>query len=194
MKNQINKQALLDTISSWDSFLKRKVHLIACGGTALTLLNIKESTKDIDLIVPEIKEYEYLIDRLKELGYKPLTGYGWARQGGFIFDLFRGEAVYTTELLESPLKEGNHYLIKEFANIYLGVLNYYDIIITKLFRCLTADVEDCLALIERKGKEIDIEHLIKRYYETASYSVYEEKVNKNLKHFLKKLKENNEKQ
>jgi len=27
-----------------------RVHLIACGGTALTLLNIKESTKDITLL------------------------------------------------------------------------------------------------------------------------------------------------
>jgi len=64
-------------ISIWDGFLKRRVHLIACGGTALTLLGIKASTKDIDLIVPVVAEYEYLIGILKQLGYKSATGWGW---------------------------------------------------------------------------------------------------------------------
>jgi len=58
---RIDRQRLVNEIGAWGSFLKRKVHLIACGGTALTLLGIKPSTKDIDLIVPELKEYDYLI-------------------------------------------------------------------------------------------------------------------------------------
>ncbi len=49
MDYRIDKDRLLDTFSAWDSYLKRKVHLIACGGTALTLLGVKDSTKDIDL-------------------------------------------------------------------------------------------------------------------------------------------------
>lgn len=60
MQYRIDKQGLFDTLSAWDGFLKRKIHLIACGGTALTLLNIKESTKDIDLIVPNKGEYPYV--------------------------------------------------------------------------------------------------------------------------------------
>ena len=36
---------LLDTLENWDSLMNFRVRLIACGGTALTLLNIKESTK-----------------------------------------------------------------------------------------------------------------------------------------------------
>ena len=47
---------LLDTLENWDSLMNFRVRMIACGGTALTLLNIKESTKDIDLIVPEKNE------------------------------------------------------------------------------------------------------------------------------------------
>jgi hypothetical protein len=43
---------LLETLENWDALLNFPVHLIGCGGTALTLLGIKESTKDIDLIVP----------------------------------------------------------------------------------------------------------------------------------------------
>ena len=41
MDYRINKQTLLDVLGQWNGFLKRNIHLIACGGTALTLSNIK---------------------------------------------------------------------------------------------------------------------------------------------------------
>ena len=188
MNYRINKQSLLDTIQGWDSFLKRKIHLIACGGTAMTLFGIKESTKDIDLIVPDETEHRYLLDTLKQLGYKSVAGAGWAKNDGFVFDLFCGKRVHTTELLESPLLEGNHTLLKEFTYVYLGVLNDYDLIISKLFRGTSVDMEDCLALVRAKKEEIEIEHLVSRYHETASFDISEEKVNKNLEYFLERLK------
>lgn len=189
MTYRINKQGLLDRLMIWDGFLKRKVHLIACGGTAMTLLGIKASTKDIDLIVPVVAEHDYLINILQELGYKSASGWGWAREDGFIFDLFRGKSVHTTELLELPLNKGNNILVKEFSHIYLGVLNYYDIIISKLFRAATVDIEDCLSLVKSRRKEINIEKLKERFRETASFDVSENKVNTNLEYFLKVLKE-----
>jgi len=188
MKYRIDKQGLLDRISVWDGFLKRKVHLIACGGTALTLLGVKASTKDIDLIVPDLTEHDYLINNLKQLGYSPVSGWGWTRGDDIIFDLFRGKRVHTTELLDSPLSEANHILIKEFNHIYFGVLNYYDIIIVKLFRAAAVDIEDCLALMKYKRQQIHIKLLIKRFQETASFDVSEDKVNKNLEYFLKIIK------
>jgi hypothetical protein len=188
MEYRIDKQGLLDRISAWDSFLKKKMHLIACGGTALTLLGLKASTKDIDLIVPDLDEYEYLINILKDLGYKSASGWGWARGDGFIFDLFRGKSIHTTELLESPLDKDNNILVKEFSRIYLGVLNYYDIIISKLFRAMQVDIDDCLLLVKNKKEDIDLKHLEARFKETASFDVSEDKVNKNLEHFLKILK------
>lgn len=110
MQYRIDKKFLLDRLSIWDSFLKRKVHLIACGGTAMTLLDIKNSTKDVDLLVPDLLEYEYLIKILQQLGYKPISGWGWKRGNEFVFELFRGNKVHTTELLESPLKRENLFL------------------------------------------------------------------------------------
>ena len=188
MEYRIDKERLLDIISAWDGFLKRRVHLIACGGTALTLLGIKASTKDIDLIVPEVAEYEYLIGILKQLGYKSATGWGWTRQDGFIFDLFRGKTIHTTELLESPLEKGNHILFKEFSNIYLAVLNYYDLIISKLFRATAIDIDDCLLLVRNRKKDIDFKLLEQRFKDTASFDVSEDKVNQKFAYFLKVLK------
>ena len=107
---RIGKTQLIETLKLWTRFIKRKVHLVACGGTAMTLLGVKESTQDIDFMVPDLKEYDYLISTLKQLGYEPKTSYGWSRKGEiFIFDLFRGNRIHTTELLESPLKRRDQY-------------------------------------------------------------------------------------
>lgn len=184
MEYRIDRERLLDVIGGWDSYLRKKVRLIACGGTAMTLLGVKVSTKDIDLIVPEIAEYEYLIDILKQLGYKAVSGNGWNRGDVFVFDIFRGKYVHTNELLESPLDEGNNYLVKEFSHIYLGALNYYDLIISKLFRGKGADFDDCVALMKSKCSEIDIERLKTRFRETASYEISEDKVVHNLDQFI----------
>ena len=147
---RIDTENLLKTLSIWNSYLQKKVHLIACGGTALTLLAIKESTKDVDLIVPEESEYEYLVKKLIDLGYIQVTPYGWKKDDGFIFDLYPDNKIYTTDLLESPLKERNNLKYKEFSSIYLGILNYYDLIISKIFRCSSVDIQDCKALFKAK--------------------------------------------
>ena len=189
MQYRIKEIQLLEILSIWDSYLSRKIRLVACGGTALTLLHIKESTKDIDLIVPQVSEYKYLLKTLINLGYSQKTSFGWGKDDGFIFDFYCGNKVYTTGLLESPLQEGNNISIKEFAHIYLGVLNYYDLIITKIFRSASIDIEDSLALFKKKYLEIDIKKLQARYSETSSYDISDEKNMRNFKYFLDILKE-----
>jgi len=193
LDTRIDKAELLDTLSFWDKYLKRRVHCIACGGTALTLLNVKESTKDIDLIIPKPEDYKYLINILMDLGYRQVTGSGWQREKGFILDLFGEKTVFTTELLESPLESGNHFLLKEYSSLYLGILNYYDLIITKLFRYTSVDVEDCLSLLQERQNEIDIEKLKTRFIETSSYDISDEKNLKNFEYFMSILKNNSKK-
>ena len=66
------KSELINTLEEWDKHIpsRAKIHLIACGGTALTLLGYKESTKDVDFIVPVAKEYEILIQFLDQMNSK----------------------------------------------------------------------------------------------------------------------------
>ncbi len=61
MEYRLTKNRLLDILGEWNRFLKRRVHLIACGGTAMTLLGVKPSTKDIDFIAPREREHDYLV-------------------------------------------------------------------------------------------------------------------------------------
>ncbi|MFC1840500.1 hypothetical protein ACFL1N_13025 [Thermodesulfobacteriota bacterium] len=57
MEYSLDKNLLLSILQEWNHFLKRKVHLIACGGTAMTLTGAKPSTKDVDFMVPKVSEH-----------------------------------------------------------------------------------------------------------------------------------------
>lgn len=190
MKYRLDKNRLFDILGEWNRFLKRKVHLIACGGTAMTLIGVKPSTKDVDFMAPRVKEYDYLIKQLKAIGYQQATGSGWKREGeDFQFDIFSGKYIHTTELLDSPLEEGKHSLLMEFSHLYIGILNDYDLISSKLMRGTRVDFEDCLNLAEARRGKIDIERLIRRFNEMISYDVAEQRLKPNIDHFIELLRE-----
>ena len=183
------KSELISTLEKWDKLIpgRAKIHLIACGGTALTLLGFKESTKDVDFIVPVEKEYDLLIQFLKDAGYKQGSGSGWMYPGEkAIYDLYKGKRVFTTELLSSPLDKNGNKKVLELNKIYLGVLNSIDWIITKMFRGSPMDIEDCMALA--RHEVIDLKKLGARFKETAKYDVSEERVLKNLELILNDIK------
>jgi hypothetical protein len=69
MDYRLNKDWLFDILGEWNRFLKRRVHMIACGGTAMTLLGVKPSTKDVDLMVPKLKEHTYLTKQFLRNGW-----------------------------------------------------------------------------------------------------------------------------
>ena len=190
MEHRIDKQRLLDTVALWNRFLKKKVRLVACGGTALTLLDIKSSTKDVDFLVPIETEYDYLLGMLKDLGYTPKSGNGWGKAGDpFIFDLYPGKRIHTTELLDSPLDEGRHISLKEYPYVKISILNFYDLIISKLFRASSVDFEDTIMLYRAKNNEIDLNKLEERFKETAGYDIAQERMLTHWDTFKKKLKQ-----
>lgn len=179
----------MGTLSTWDELIpgRGKICLIACGGTALTLMGYKESTKDIDFLVPKFVDYKRLVGFLKRAGYQQVSGYGWKRSKEvFVFDLYPGNSVYTTELLSSPLGRGRNRKLRQWKKIYLGVLNPIDLVITKMFRGAEVDFQDCLLLLKRE--KVDLKKLEKRYRETASYDVSETKVLKNLALLLERFR------
>ena len=186
MEYRLDKQRLLDILEQWNRFLKRKVHLIACGGTAMTLLDVKASTKDVDFIVPNVAEHAYLIKTLKSLDYEPVTSWGWLRKGDvFRFDLFPGKKIHTTELLDSPLTPGNHSVLKEYSRLYIGILNYYDLIASKLMRGTGVDYEDCLMLVKARCDQIDVCRLVDHYRELVSYDIAEDRIGVHIERFIR---------
>jgi hypothetical protein len=165
-----------------------RVRLIACGGTALTLLYIKDSTKDIDFMVPEANEYHRLMKFLKDLNYRD-QGNGLAHEDdpNFIYQFWCGNKVFTTDLLDSPLEEGKHILVKRWPHIYLGALNFIDLIITKMFRGTLVDREDCVAVFATG--QINAQKLLERYSKAARYDLNPNKVMQNFVYLSERLRE-----
>jgi hypothetical protein len=188
MDYRIKKDELTQTLNIWNELIPGRgvVRLVACGGTALTLMGYKESTKDVDFLVPELKEYQRIVAFLEGAGYRRETQYGWKREPETIlFDLYLGKKVYVTELLTSPLIRGGSRLWRRWNKIEVSILNPLDLIISKMFRGTEVDIQDSLLLLARES--IDLEKLQKRYRETAGYDIGEAKVLRNLELLLKRL-------
>jgi hypothetical protein len=66
-----DKTALLEFLEVLNGDLTRKITLVAAGGTAMTLLDLKPSTIDIDFTIPscDIKEFEQVLKN-NPPGYK----------------------------------------------------------------------------------------------------------------------------
>lgn len=137
-------------------------------GTALTLLNYKESTKDVDLLIPDPKHYDSIVKIIKSLGYRHATGSGYLHpQGTWLFELYRGQTIFQTELLDPIQEPGNHRIIKQFRMLTLACLNPEDLIISKMFRGIMVDVEDSILLL--RSEVIDLKNLAERYKATGDY-------------------------
>jgi len=140
-------------------------------------------------MVPVETEYRYLIKTLKDLGYQQQTGSGWHKSGNlFVFDLFVGQRIHTTDLMTSPLEKGNHILFKEFSHLYIGILNAYDLIASKLFRGTAVDFEDCLMLMKSRKESINLTRVEQHVKELASYDISEKRIVENFEHFLNIVK------
>jgi hypothetical protein len=57
----LDKSVLLDFLKILDDELNEKITLVAVGGTAMTLLDLKPSTVDIDFTIPN--EYKTAFDK-----------------------------------------------------------------------------------------------------------------------------------
>ncbi|MFH1054617.1 MAG: hypothetical protein V1744_00835 [Candidatus Altiarchaeota archaeon] len=78
----LNAKSLMEFLELVDKELKEPVELTAVGGTAMTLLDLKDSTIDIDFDV-ETKHMETFRNTLKSLSH------------GYKIDLFHGGMVFS---------------------------------------------------------------------------------------------------
>lgn len=105
---------------------------------------------------------------LQLLGYKPATGNGWKHPNvPWIFDLFRGQTIFQTELLDPIHEKANHRVIFDFGKLTLACLNPADLIISKMFRGTNVDVQDSVLML--KSEPLDMQYLAERYKATADY-------------------------
>src|SRR5208283_66598 len=126
---RVAKKELLGFLDSFDAELNRGVLLVAVGGTAMTLLGVKASTKDIDFNIPSEEDYKEFI-RVKDK-IKP----------GVQIDCWSSNMVFTEVLPEDYVKLSSEYK-SNFDKISIRVLAPIDIICSKISRFDDADMED----------------------------------------------------
>jgi hypothetical protein len=165
----------LDNFLNLIADLNEPLMLFAIGGTAMILKGIKEATKDIDFVVDE--DYGKIKRMFRLAGLKEEKGNEvcniW-RLGKTRIDIFYGGFVMGIPF-PGDWKEKSE-KIREIGKVNLYILNWYDLIITKISRSEKRDIDDIIAII--KSQKIDFEFLKKRYYsiaETALISDYDYK-------------------
>lgn len=162
----LTKTDLLAMIQDISNYTDKQLDFYALGGTALTLLNIKSSTLDVDINIPKEQRADTK-ELFKNVGFKQLGTNRWLTQEGFAFDVFHDEHILGTQLLPDCLEKAKH--IQTYNTIRVYTLHPYDIIISKLARGDDRDFADIHELL--KHKKINYQELIKRYKQTMNESV-----------------------
>lgn len=170
--HETNKRELFGFIKLIDEKLPHKITIIAIGGTALTLLNLKESTKDIDFDLPFEKDWKDLVSLFQKLDFEQ-EGFAWFTSLGLRIDLFKQGYIFSTQLPSDYVEKSN--IAVKLENITLKTLSLEDMIITKLGRGDERDFMDLRQIYLPANNlpannlhiNIDNEQLVERFFEIA---------------------------
>jgi predicted nucleotidyltransferase len=141
----IGKNELLAWLAALDKKLDREITLIAVGGTALTLLGLKSSTRDVDFCL--------------KVEDRPMFGKIVGKT--FKVDLFVDGYIFSEQLPPDYLEKAKE--IRSFSRITLKALHPVDIIITKAARFNARDEEDIKAV----AKYVNKKELLARFEEVV---------------------------
>ena len=152
----IDKNELLGWLNEKDKFLKKKITIVAVGGTAMTLLGLKSSTIDIDFCLTSVdkKAFEKIMKKENKQ---------WK------IDLFVDGYIFSEQLPADYIEKAKD--IRRLPHIVLKALDPIDIIITKAARLNARDEEDIAALVRFVKKQ----NLVNRFERVVkTYSGKEE--------------------
>ncbi len=169
-----NKSALFDFLSVLNEDLIKKITLVAAGGTAMTLLDLKPSTIDIDFTIPGCDRIEF------EQALK-------SNPPGYKVDRWTDGCIFCQTLPKDYLEKSIQ--IKEFSHIVLRALQPVDIIVTKIGRLNARDLQDIEACIKKTNVlEVEIQErallVVQSYVGPEEYYLYH--LNLVLNKFFKK--------
>ena len=159
-------EALLQLLADLD----RPITLYAIGGTAMVLQRIKEATKDIDFLTTldpkQISELFSLAGLIEKSKGHPNIWY----LDDIRIDVFYGNMIMGVELSDDWKEQSIP--VRSIGKVRLSILDWYDIIITKIARAEDRDYEDCRKIIETQN--VDIRRLKEKYYAIADTSLISE--------------------
>jgi hypothetical protein len=131
----LDKSRLTEFLEEIDKELDNKITLVAAGGTAMTLLDVKTSTIDVDFTGPA--------DSISELN----SALEWL-QPGFRVDRWPDGMVFSQTLPDDYLRKSIP-IKTALKHIELRAMHPLDIVVTKIGRLDARDWEDIEKCIRR---------------------------------------------
>lgn len=163
---EIRDKELFEILLEFNSYLASRIRIIAVGGTALTLLGKKASTKDVDFCFEDEKEQNRFIQSAKRLGYSVDPPNRLIRKD-IAIDIYSGGYIFAVQLPADYKEKAT--LIKEMEKIALFALSPLDLIVTKAARFNQRDDEDLRSIL--LNYPLDQNELVERYIQTMENSM-----------------------
>ena len=137
--------------------LQTEVTAYLIGGGAMSLRNLKDTTKDIDLVVSNRESYNRLLGTLRELGYEEATDLGdeydklgarhCVRNGdGCQLDLFHRQIADKLFLSDGMQARSEEFLSTQYLDV--GLVSLEDIFLFKSVAERPDDIGDMATLIQ----------------------------------------------
>jgi len=166
MNGKVNVNKQIDLFKLIGDGLKRKVECLVIGGSAMLFYDMKDITKDIDLVFMNEKDFDDVEDVLRKSGYGEKSGIKifkhyevikkkpiMLEDKGIRFDLFLRNVV-CFEITESILKRVREAHV--FNNFVVKVVSPEDIILLKCATERDRDRDDAKGIIERINVDWDV--------------------------------------
>lgn len=161
-RNKYPENVLEQGLTELGEVLNREIDVYLLGGGNLISRDLKDTTKDIDLVMDEEDAYRHLVQALRELGYEERgeiddvyedldTSIILERGQGPRWDIFV-DVVADALHLTPGMQERSDRTI-QYDQLSVHLLSLTDIFVFKAITDREGDLEDC-ALIARQG-EVD---------------------------------------
>lgn len=157
-----------------DAALTKPVHFYVIGGAVMLYYNLKSATKDIDIVVDSLSEFQESEKLLKQLSFKTeklsLEYKNFDLSQIFVRDDYRVDLFHQTVCkgfkLSYGMKERANKII-EFDKLTVSLCSTTDIFMFKTFTEREGDIDDCLSLAQ---KDIDWDAMLKEIEEQMALS------------------------
>ncbi len=164
-----NLFSIFDEISA-KTQIKNKIKIYMIGGGALILYGIKETTKDIDIIVENHKDFDILKDLFLSANFHELADVTPAyknlctstileRENSPRIDIFIKKVCGGIVLTDSLKSRAKHEFEKNTFKIY--ILSPEDIFLFKAYSSREGDIIDCERILSKK--KLDWEIILNEY-------------------------------
>ncbi len=154
-KKIVEKEGLIRTLQEVDAQIQEPAPLTAIGGTALTLLGLKDASWDID----------FILEKKDPVLKAAVTVEFWNR--GYDIQIQEKGLIVVTVLPKDYQKRSleDEEISQKLRNIKLRILSPLDIILTKLARFDTKDKKDIAGILEKFNFTFDvIERRFQQYH------------------------------